>query len=53
MGAREISARIADGASIKPGKLTFDTRLKMATASKTVAAPAVARQPETPVPDQD
>ena len=53
MGAREIGARIADGAGVKPGKLTFNTRLKMATASKKAAAPAGARQPQTPTPDQD
>ena len=38
MGAEEISTRLAGGASVKPGKLTFDKKLKMATASKKVTA---------------
>lgn len=34
MGAQDISARLEDGAPLKPGKLTFDKKLKMATSSK-------------------
>ena len=34
MGAQEISNRLADGAKVKPGKLTFDKKLKMAKASR-------------------
>jgi hypothetical protein len=34
MGAQDINSRVADGAPVKPGKLTFDKKLKMATAAK-------------------
>jgi hypothetical protein len=44
MGAKKISSRIAGGAAVTPGKLKFDKKLKMATASKT--APA---RPSVPV----
>ena len=38
MGAEDINVRLADGAAMKPGKLTFDKKLKMATASKKATA---------------
>ena len=38
MGAEEISNRLAGGATEKPGKLTFNKKLKMATVSKPAAA---------------
>ena len=38
LGAEEINVRLAEGAKIKPGKLTFDKKLKMAKASKKIAA---------------
>ena len=42
MGAEKISTRLAGGAAVKPGKLTFDKKLKMATAAKkTSARPSV------------
>ena len=42
MGAEDINSRIASGATVKPGKLTFDKKLKMATkAKKTTARPSV------------
>ena len=42
MGAEDINSRIAGGATVKPGKLTFDPKLKMATkAKKTTARPSV------------
>lgn len=42
MGAEDINSRIAGGATVKPGKLTFDKKLKMATkAKKTTARPSV------------
>ena len=42
MGAEDINSRIAGGAAVKPGKLTFDKKLKMATkAKKTTARPSV------------
>lgn len=42
MGAADINSRIAGGATVKPGKLTFDKKLKMATkAKKTNARPSV------------
>jgi hypothetical protein len=34
MGAEEINVRLSDGAAVKPGKLTFERKLKMATAAK-------------------
>lgn len=34
MGAEDINARITGGAAVKPGKLTFDRKLKMATKAK-------------------
>jgi hypothetical protein len=46
MGAEDIDSRLAGGAAIKPGKLTFDKRQKMAKAAKKAPArpsvPAVA-----------
>lgn len=52
MGAEEIGIRIAGGARVKPGKLTFDKKLKMATASKKAtarpSAPAVAAEKNKP-----
>jgi hypothetical protein len=44
MGAEKINSRIAGGATVKPGKLKFDKKLKMATAAKN--APA---RPSVPV----
>jgi hypothetical protein len=38
MGAEDIDARLAGGAAVKPGKLTFDKRLKMARVAKKVPA---------------
>src|SRR5271170_2552152 len=40
MGAENINARLADGAAVKPGRLTFDKRLKMATVAKTAGQPS-------------
>jgi hypothetical protein len=40
MGAEDINSRIAGGATVKPGKLTFDRKLKMA-AKKTTARRSV------------
>src|ERR1035438_3287084 len=34
MGAADIGARLSDGATIKPGKLTFNRQLRMATPRK-------------------
>ena len=34
MGAEDINRRLAGGVAMKPGKLTFDKKLKMATAKK-------------------
>jgi len=34
MGAEDIKVRLAGGAAVNPGKLTFDKKLKMATAVK-------------------
>jgi hypothetical protein len=34
MGAEDINLRLTGGAAVKPGKLRFDKRLKMATAAK-------------------
>jgi hypothetical protein len=34
MGAEDIGARLADGATMNPGKLTFDRKLKMAMQPK-------------------
>jgi hypothetical protein len=34
MGAEDIKSRIEGGATVNPGKLTFDKKLKMATAKK-------------------
>jgi hypothetical protein len=39
MGAEKIDSRIAGGATVKPGKLRFDKKLKMATAAKNASAP--------------
>ena len=44
MGAEEINVRIAAGAKVKPGKLMFDKKLKMAKLSK---KPAVKSSPKT------
>ena len=42
MGAEDINARLAGGAAVKPGKLTFDKRQKRATAvKKAPASPSV------------
>jgi hypothetical protein len=38
MGAQDIDARLAAGAEVKPGKLTFDKKSKRATVAKKVAA---------------
>jgi len=41
MSTEDINSRIAGGATVKPGKLTFDQKLKMATkAKKTTARPS-------------
>ena len=34
MGAADIGARLSDGARIRPGKLTFNRKLKMAAPRK-------------------
>ena len=50
MGAEEIDARLADGAKVKPGKLTFDKKQKKAVAKKAAAntsAPAPAARKRT------
>jgi len=44
MGAEDINLRLAGGAVVKPGKLRFDKRLKMATAAKEATA-----RPSVPV----
>ena len=44
MGAEKIDSRLAGGAAVKPGKLTFDKKLKMATVAKKAAA-----RPSVPV----
>ena len=42
MGAEKIKSRLASGAAMKSGKLTFNKRLKMATpATKVTARPSV------------
>jgi hypothetical protein len=38
MGAEDINLRLAHGAGVRPGKLTFDKKLKMATAAKKAPA---------------
>jgi hypothetical protein len=44
MGAEDIKARLDSGAEVKPGKLTFDKKLKMATpAKKAPARPSATR----------
>jgi hypothetical protein len=45
MGAEDIKSRLAGGAAMKPGKLTFDKRLKMATMAKKKAT----ARPSVPV----
>jgi hypothetical protein len=54
MGAEEINLRLAEGAAVKPGKLTFDKKLKMATAAKKATAlpstPEVAAKKRKPQP---
>src|SRR5271170_138069 len=43
MGAEDINTRLAGGAAVKPGKLTFDKKQKRATAAKKApASPSVA-----------
>ena len=37
-GAEDINIRMAIGAKVKPGKLTFDKKLRMATVSKGASA---------------
>jgi hypothetical protein len=44
MGAEDINLRLTGGAAVKPGKLRFDKRLKMATAAKKATA-----RPSVPV----
>jgi hypothetical protein len=46
MGAQDIKVRLAGGAAMKPGNLTFDKKLKMATAKKKATA-----LPSVPVVD--
>jgi hypothetical protein len=41
MGAEDIDARLAGGAEVKPGKLTFDKKQKRAAAKKAPAGPSV------------
>jgi hypothetical protein len=52
MGAEELDVRLAEGAVVKPGKLTFDKKLKMATtakkASASPSAPATAAKKRKP-----
>jgi hypothetical protein len=45
MGAEDINVRLAHGAGVKPGKLTFDKKLKMATAAKKALASPSAPKP--------
>jgi len=42
MGAQDIESRIAGGAAVKPGKLTFDNKQKMARPAKKAAPSASA-----------
>jgi hypothetical protein len=44
MGAEDINLRIAGGAAVKPGKLRFDKKIKMATEAKKITA-----RPSVPV----
>jgi len=46
MGAEDINVRLAGGAAMKPGKLTFDKKLKMAAAKKSKARPQSRRKPK-------
>jgi hypothetical protein len=39
MGAEDIRARLQEGAVLKPGKLTFNKKLKKATPAKKTTAP--------------
>jgi hypothetical protein len=52
MGAEDINARLAAGAAVKPGKLTFDKKQKKATLATQVpasnAAPAIAGKRNKP-----
>jgi hypothetical protein len=52
MGAEDIDKRLAGGAAVKPGKLTFDKKLKMATPAKKApaspSAPVVAARKPRP-----
>ena len=53
MGAEKISSRLAGGAAVKPGKLTFDKKLKMAKVAKKTAArpsPVVAAKKSKTLP---
>jgi hypothetical protein len=52
MGAEEINLRLEAGAKVKPGKLTFDRKLKMAKAANG-ALPNTAPDPVAPaVPEE-
>ena len=48
MGAEDINVRLTDGAAVKPGKLMFNKKLKMATAAakKSKAQPRSRRKPK-------
>jgi hypothetical protein len=48
MGAEDIRSRLAGGAGEKPGKLTFDKKLKMATPAK--KPPAAKKRTGRPAP---
>jgi len=50
MGAEDINVRLADGAAVKPGKLTFDKKLKMATVAKKPKSKAQPRSRRKPIP---
>ena len=43
MGAEDINTRLAGGATMEPGKLVFDKKLKMATARHAVPVVATKR----------
>jgi len=46
LGAEDINARLAGGAEVNPGELTFDKKQKRATVAK--KAPASSSAPATP-----
>jgi hypothetical protein len=48
MGAEDINARLAEGAAVKPGKLTFDKKLKMAAPAKNVPVVAARKSKAQP-----